>query len=230
MSKKIILLILTLNTFILFSNNRESLDSEVNIWLNSEISNKEFIERIDKLKSKDNYLKALVDLYAGLAYLYEDDKENSLKRLTASQRFAKEEIKKRETSDLWRIVSEAGSYIMLQKGVSYIIRNSAKVNEDALKSIELNGNNNRAKLIVAQGYLNAPKLFGGDRKKGIELLKEVLESPEINKEDKYFTLITLAGAFKGKKQELYYLNEGLKIYPKNSRTLSKIEGLKLSRS
>ena len=74
---------------------------------------------------------------------------------------------------------------MLQKGLPYIIQNSGKINDYALKSLEIDSMNSKAHIIVAAGLINAPPIFGGDIKKGISILKNLI----IDEDDKEASLI-----------------------------------------
>lgn len=217
MIKKLIVISFLLTSSLLLSQNREEV---INNWLDYKISHKSFIEiTLEEIEGSTDLLE-LSKLYLniGQAYYYLGDKDNSIKFLEKSKELAQDSLKERETSEGWRLVSDCGSYIMLQKGVSYIIKNSAKVQEQAVRALEIDGSNSRASLIDAQGLINAPKIFGGNKKKGIEILEIQSRRDDLNREDSFYIEMALAQAYKGsknKEQALKAINRALKIFPGN---------------
>ncbi len=213
-----------------------SLNNSVDLWLNSDISAKQMLVNLDQeekqLKENESfdysYGKSIINFYKGQVYFYDDEKKDSIKYLELAILYAEKANSIKETSDNWRIISESGSYMMLQKGITYIIKNSKAVNDNALKALELDNNNHRASIIVANGFINAPKLFGGDINRGINILME-LNLNNVSREVRFNRLFTLARAYKqNKKRDLAitYCEKSLKIYPGNNAVKELLLSLK----
>lgn len=203
------------------------LETKVDIWLNNQISDRQILlfleDEEEKLTTETTYdtlyNRSLINLYRGLLYFYNEEKEKSITYLERAIEYGERANKLKEASDNWRVISEAGSYLMLQKGVPYIIKHSKTVNDNALKALSLDRNNYKAAIIVANGLINAPKLFGGDKKKGIAIL-EGLTTENSTKEIQFSKLYSLSVGYKLSKKRteaLKYVKEALKIYPQNKQ-------------
>lgn len=223
--KKIILFIFILSIYMpVFANSdiQDKITPIINSWLNNNMSNTQFIEEIDFLNKNmdDPKNKSLLHLYTGQAYFELEDKKKSITELETAINFANNALSNGEDSKQFRILAEAGSLIMLQKGLSYIIKNSGKVNSYAQKAVELNSDNTKAKFIIAQGLINAPKLFGGDFDKGLKDLIEILNTPTISEEEKFYINITLSEIYKSNKDKdkaITYCKDALSLYPNNEK-------------
>lgn len=141
------------------------------------------------------YWKARISLAIGTLYFEDNRKRESISALENSRDYALEVLEGEESSDAWRVLSDAGSFIMLQKGLGYIIANSSRIREEADKALVLNPDNARASLIVAQGLVNAPPIFGGDEEKGLQLLEALAEREDLGEEDRYFIIMALGDAY-----------------------------------
>lgn len=225
----ILLILLQLNIMNFMDNN-------IDLWLNDKLSNTEILIVLDNEEKDLNstqdynffYKLSIIDLYRGQVFFYEDEKKESISYLETSIENANRAKQIKETSESFRVLSEAGSYLMLQKGVPYIIKNSKAVNENALKALTLDKDNNRASIIVANGLINAPKLFGGNIKEGLNMLLN-LDMSQSPKEVKFNRAFTLSKGYKQDKKidkAIKYCNEALKIYPKNKEALELLFTLK----
>lgn len=94
--------------------------------------------------------------------------------------------------------AEARAEIMLFKGVGFIIKNGSRVQELAEKTLDLDPDNPEALVIYAQGRINAPRLFGGNRKEGLEILERLWqrrpggrEGPEMSVQQAYRVAVSL---------------------------------------
>jgi hypothetical protein len=186
--------------------------------------------KLDNLVPSNNrfYWKSRVLLITGQIHFYEGREDDSLETLEKSREWAFRSIESGGGSDSWRILSEAGSYIMIQKGVGYIIANSADIQEQAERSLELDGANARAGLIVAQGLVNAPALFGGNKKKGIADLEALNRRSGLSMEDRFFLSLALAENYENvrKKEEARSIYTRLAgQYPGNSIVREKLSDL-----
>lgn len=174
------------------------------------------------------YWQSRILLAIGTIYFQDGKSDLSLAALEASRDLAERALEMDNFSEGWRIFSDAGSFIMLQKGVGYIIANSSKVQEDAEKALDLNPDNARASLIVAQGLVNAPRLFGGNKKKGLEVLESLLKRRDLDREDSYFIEMALGDAYEtaGKEDMARKTFESvLNTYPRNGWAQKRLEDL-----
>jgi len=198
-----------------------NLNSQIDLWLNNQITNLEVIDYLieEEKKGLTNYELSLNYLLMGRAYLADENSKTSIEFFEKSIDFATRANKKKESSDNYRVISEAGSYIMLQKGIPYIIKNSKDINDQALRSLELDKDNIRSSIIVANGLINAPKFFGGDINQGISIL-ESLDTNQWPKEVEFDRLIALSNAYEKKKSKNNAINSAklaLRIYPNNKK-------------
>ncbi len=208
----------------------------INNWLDNNISHNEFVKQINETEiHNDNnsdehyYQKALLDLYKGQAYFFEEDSAKSVKSLESAISNAEKAISISEKSDYWRVIADSQSFIMLQKGMSYIIKNSKFVSKNAEKALIIDKNNSKASLIFAQGLVNAPALFGGDIKRGIKILEGLSKLNNKSKEERFNVLRSLSMAYDKKKKKGLAIEtaiEALKIYPNNIEAKKSLASLK----
>ena len=206
--KRLIILGLISCISLLYSNDIQKISQDyvqfVNLWINEEDSYEVTLQKVadidrtlDQLPdSLDKfYWKSRTALLRGQIWFFQEEKKKSIRELEKSQELAKISLDFENYSEGWRLISDAGSFIMLQKGLGYIISHSSDVQKQAEKALELDSTNARAALIVAQGLMNAPKLFGGNKEKGIEMLMNLSRRNNLSNEDRYFILSALGDAF-----------------------------------
>ncbi|MBT3274295.1 MAG: hypothetical protein HN368_14150 [Spirochaetales bacterium] len=197
----------------------------VDSWINDEINSETLIGGINLLEGAiiaegdtwvNLYWRARIALIRGQIYYENKDKEASLAELKESHLLIRKSISIQEHSDSWRVMSESSSLIMVQRGVAYIILNFMKAQNQAKKSIELDPENARAHLVVAQFLTNAPRIAGGNRKKGIRILQDQLSRSDLIDEDRFLLFLTLSEALERNKQSdeaLVAYQEALNIFP-----------------
>lgn len=223
MINKITFIFLILTSFSLYSQiGNKTIDK----WLNAELTHSEFIkinqQEVIKINDKD-YLSAIdlskIYMNIGLAWYRLNNKDESIKNLEIARKYAQKSLDLKETAEGWRLLADNGSYIMIQKGITYIIRNSGKVHNQALKALELDNNNPRAALINAQGLINTPKALGGNKKEGISILQELATRKDLSNEDLFYINIALTQALKSIKEiesAKSVIKKALRIYPNNT--------------
>lgn len=231
MTSKFLIILIFISGVLLATEREDVIDN----WLNSDISNEEFISLtlndIKKIEGKtySDYISlSILNMNIGQAWLNLENKEKSLEYLELSQEQAAKSLEIKETSEGWRLLADTGSFIMLQKGVAYIIQNSGKVQENALKALELDKSNARAALVDAQGLVNAPRIFGGNKKKGLEILTDLTNRTGLSKEDAFYMKIALGEALisnKNKELAKDILLDALKLYPNNKRANELLDSL-----
>lgn len=204
--------------FSLFSSDFED---KIDLWMNGEITPSQFLSELDSIERDVdtkgdpdiNYQNSILNLYRGAVYYNIEDKKNSIIYLEEAMTLAQKDVTFRNTPDAYRILSEAGSYLMIQKGFRYIIKNSKEINEYAETALKFDPQNSKAEAIIANGLINAPKIFGGDLDRGVTIIERLLVNKDITNEQRYNMLISLAKALEKKD----YALEAEKIYPNNQK-------------
>jgi len=206
-------------------------------WIRGEKNDLQTFSRFRSLESElDNladplmksYWLARVNLAVGQIRFYREEEKLSLAALEKSRELARRAAEGGIGADALRIQSDAGSFIMVQKGVGYIIANSGEVRDLAAESLALDEGNVRAALIVAQGLINAPAIFGGNKRKGMADLAALGRRPDLSPEDTFFLLMGLGEVYEGEKEieeALETYNRLLSRYPENSLVKNRIDRL-----
>lgn len=167
---------------------------------------------------KNLYLHSKIMLLRGIIIAQTGNVNESVLTLLTAQSAAEKALELKTDADCYRILGEAGSAIMLQKGVPYIITHGGKVEKYIDKAIELDPQNIRAGVLKAQSLINKPFIFGGNVKKGINLLSELEATGSSIKADRFFVLYNLSiGLQKHKKynEAIKTCIEALTLYPDN---------------
>ena len=134
---------------------------------------------------ESEYVKSRISLIKGQIYFEQEEKRSSIRELEKSLNFAEESINRIERSETLRTMAEANSLLMLQKGFIYIIANFKRPQNQAERALELDPDNSRAALVIAQFLCNAPAIAGGNLNEGIALLKSQADRDDLKKEDKF---------------------------------------------
>lgn len=122
----------------------------------------------------------------------------------------------RVSSESWRMTSECISQLCLLKGMGYLVANGPKVSTYAEKALELNPRNAAARVIIAAGKVYPPAMFGGNPKRGIELMKEALALGTAERDDLFniYLGIGLAnGKLKDTTEARRWIAMALELYP-----------------
>jgi tetratricopeptide (TPR) repeat protein len=123
------------------------------------------------------------------------------------------------SSESWRMTSECISQLCLLKKVGWVVVNGPKVATYAEKALALNPKNAAAQVIIAAARIYPPAMFGGNPKRGIELMKEALSLGTAEKDDLFniYSGIGLAyGKLKDTAEARRWLEMALELYPRNS--------------
>ncbi len=123
------------------------------------------------------------------------------------------------SSESWRMTSECISQLCLLKDVGYIVTNGPKVSTYAEKALALNPKSAAAQVIIAAARIYPPALFGGNPKRGIELMQEALSYGTAERDDLFniYSGIGLAyGKLKNVAEARRWLAMALELYPGNA--------------
>lgn len=207
-------------------------------WLNSEIETPDLISKMSVLDSflikephewNKYYWRSRIAIVRGHIHFEREEKEQSIEFMEKSIALTNQSLRLNNFSDSWRLLADAGSYLMMQKGMVYIIKNSKKVQENAKTALKLDSTNARASLVVAQYLIGAPRIAGGNWNEGLEIMRALSKRDDLNRDDKLAVQMSLADAYKKKKQKENTIKayEGaLKIFPNNRRVNMMLEELK----
>jgi len=238
----VILILILLNIPMLifalsFSEADRTISELTQTWINSKISNSLTLAKLRSLDQEisenlsgfdEYYLLAKSNLLKGTIKFSTDKQSDSIPFLEESSGQALKAVAiSKDSSDAWRIAAEAGSMIMIQKGIPFIIANARRIQGYIDTSLLLNSYNSRTAVLNAQKYINAPRIFGGDVSKGIEIIENALIQT-ILPEDRFFALYTLVQAYDKKKDinsALENVNRVLEIFPDNPSIIELIDDL-----
>jgi tetratricopeptide (TPR) repeat protein len=185
-------------------------ESRVEMWINGELSAEALLEELDALGtlvvplSRDwerTYWEARIARFRGEILFQTGRRDESLAALEESVTKSEQSIAVRETGDAWRVMAEASSLSMAQRGFAYIVLNSAKPRNQAERALELDPTNARAAVVVALSLCNTPRIVGGDFKAGVSMLEEILARDDPGRVDRYRALIGLANVLLNDGQE-----------------------------
>lgn len=165
-------------------------------------------------KAKCRFLQALFEIYHGTKSEAENHLKSVLEIVSTLGEYNQEQA--------FAIEAEARSQLMRIGGVFAIVRSAGLVEDLANKALEINPFNVRARLLLAQGKINAPRIFGGKPEYAVELLNEIVNlnrSEEfLSIQDLFWYQYTLGTAFeKLKKQNLARkaYEYAMELYPGN---------------
>lgn len=206
-------------------------------WIKGEAASETVLYELEVLYNRSEtisapaerlYRQARISLILGQLNYFTERGDQSLVWLEKSRTLAERLTEMENRADDWRILSDAGSFLMIQKRLGYIIANSPKVQKQAEQALSLDSTNARASLIVAQGLMNAPPIFGGDKKKGVEEMEKLSRRNELSDEDRFYILMALAEAYgkvKNKDLEINTYQRILELYPGNELAVEKYKDL-----
>lgn len=106
---------------------------------------------------------------------------------------AEKAVKEKENSDAHRLLADSYMRLMRYKGVLFAITKGSQLLKILNKAVSLDVHNYEALNSLGIYYLNAPDIGGGDLDKGINALKQALESKD--ELDNYISYVWLAIAF-----------------------------------
>ena len=205
-------------------------------FLNNSSSGQEILNQLSMIENGlsptptsfgNQYLLSQIHLLQGYIYFDISDTEASVDALKNAQNSAQKAIELKNDADCWRIKAEAGTMIMLQLGLPYIIANAGTVQEQTDMAINLDKNNLRALVLSASGLINKPFIFGGNVNEGVKKLERINLS-DSSKSNRFYVLYNLSIAYKKQgnsdKAETT-CKKALLLYPQNKAALELLKKL-----
>jgi tetratricopeptide (TPR) repeat protein len=195
------------------------------------LSSRRTIEGIDNRRQRLYWLARLEALAGYMELHTTENMEAAERRYENSRTLALQALELGEFSEGHRLLSEAISNLCLIKGTGYALTNGLAVVRHARKALELDPHNSKAVIILAEAKIYPPKIFGGDPREGVELMKEALKVPELDKEDR-FNIYSGIGVAYGKLEDYanarLYLRRALTLFPRNIYVNRELANLKQS--
>lgn len=209
------------------SDFKMEFQSVVDGWANGDMDSESLVDIIPSWEGRVNlslprweqlYWQARFALLRGQVYFEQENKRKSISELEICLSLAEESATIEAFSDSWRIMSEASSLLMLQKGMFYIIANFSTGQDQAKTALSIDPENARASLVIAQFLCNAPSIAGGDMDDGIQILSKLSIRTDLIDEDLFYVLLTLSQSqYKNKQVDdaLVSCRRAMEIFPGN---------------
>lgn len=182
------------------------------------------------LPDKDRlYWLSRIEYMMGRAYQNVERKKQADRHFERGYEYIEASESYGEYSESWRMKSEIISQRCLVRGVGYILGNGLNVNKYAEKALELNPDNGKAIIIIASSKVYPPPIYGGNPKKGILLMEEASEKPDIEKDD-LFNIYSGYGVGYAKLEDFekarFWFESALMLYPDNAYVNEEYEKIK----
>ncbi len=160
-----------------------------------------------------------IEYLMGRAWQAVEQNDQADGHYTAGLEIIESALEAQRTSELLRLQSDTISQLCLVRGLGYTIINGPRVGPLAQEAIELDPDNGKAIIILASAKVYPPPIFGGNPSEGVRLMREALEKPNIEKDDR-FNILSGIGVALGKlsrdAEARRYLRRALELYPLNS--------------
>ena len=189
------------------------------------------VERLEKagLTRGDQELwRSRIEYMVARGYQALDDKKRSVTHYEAGLASLEVLAPDRISSESWRMTSECISQLCLLKGVGYAVANGPKVSVYAEKALALDPKNIAARIIIAASKIYPPAMFGGNPRRGIELMREALSFGTAERDD-LFNIYSGIGLAYGKLKDVVearrWLAMALELFPGNSYARAELEKL-----
>jgi len=196
-----------------------------------EESYRDAIDRLDSagLPEADRELwRSRIEYMVARGYQALEDKKRSVTHYEAGLASLATLSPDRVSSESWRMTSECISQLCLLKGMGYVVANGPKVSSYAEKALELNPKNAAAQVIVAASKVYPPAMFGGNPKRGIELMKEALSFGTADRDDLFNIYLGTGlayGKLKNVEEARRWLVMARELYPGNAYARTEYEKL-----
>ena len=164
------------------------------------------------------YWVGQIEYMMGRAWQAVEENEQADEHYESGLETVESALEERRTSELLRLQSDTISQLCLVRGLGYTILNGPRVGPLAQEALELDPDNGKAIIILASAKVYPPPIFGGNPTEGIRLMREALEKPNIDKDDR-FNILSGIGVALGKlnreSEARRYLRRALDLYPEN---------------
>jgi len=193
---------------------------------------------VGKLKSRQDAMPAPVEeddyirqstllLYKGLLELDLGEPGISSSTLKEGIELSSAGYDRYGTESLLTLTAYLKSKWMLLQNTRTIIKTGGEIQDLSDQALEMNPHSTLALLMAAQGLVNAPRLFGGNPDKAIELLlnSESLFQESHEKFELYMTLASAALKNKNRREGEKWCRMALVLYPENRQSREMLSSL-----
>jgi len=177
-----------------------------------------------KAASNANYKGADLDLalsrceyFMGRAFQYYKRNNEAFAHYIEGIKFAEKALEAAPSAGAWVMRAENLSQSCAVGSVAYAMANGLNVEKFAKNALALNGRNAAAQIIIAARWVYAPAPFN-NHKKGIEMMTDVLEKGDMEKDDRFNVNTAIGYAYVQQKKYADarpWLLKSLEIYPSN---------------
>lgn len=165
------------------------------------------------------YWMSRIEYMMGRAYQNLEQKKKADRHYEKGYQYIEQSAAGGDYSESWRMKSEIISQRCMVRGVGYILGNGLNVNKYAEKALELNPDNGKAIIIIASSKVYPPPIYGGNPEKGLRLMEEASEKPDVEKDD-LFNIYSGYGVAYTKMEEYdkarFWFESALMLYPDNA--------------
>ncbi len=170
-----------------------------------------------------NYWLSRVEYLMARACQSREDLQEAARHYEKGLKLSEASMRNGEFSEGWRMMSEnLGQLCVLKwklpKGLGFLIANGPKVKDYAARAAELDPRNASALIILAAGKIYPPVIFGGNPRKGIDMMNEILHLGGAEKDDLFniYSGIALAyGKLNNNQEAVIWFQRSLELYPSN---------------
>jgi tetratricopeptide (TPR) repeat protein len=177
-----------------------------------------------KTAANANLSGALLDLalsrceyFMGRAFQYYKRNDEAFTRYQEGLKLAEKSLAAAPGAEAWVMRAENLSQSCAVGTVGYAMANGLNVEKFAKSALTLNGRNAAAQIIIAARWVYAPAPFNNFRK-GIEMMMDVLNKGDMEKDDRFNVNYAIGYAFVQQKKYADarpWLLKSLEIYPSN---------------
>jgi tetratricopeptide (TPR) repeat protein len=169
------------------------------------------------------YWLSRVEYMMGRACQSREDLQEAARHYEEGLELSKASMRDGEFSEGWRMMSENLGQLCvvkweLSKSLGFLIAHGPKVKDYAARAAELDPRNAAALIILAAGKIYPPVIFGGNPRKGIEMMNDILVLGSAEKDDLFniYSGIALAhGKLNNKQEAVLWFQRSLELYPNN---------------
>jgi len=157
------------------------------------------------------------EYFMGRAFQYYKRNDEAFARYLEGIKLAEKALEIAPSADAWVMRAENLSQSCAVGSVAYAISNGLDVEKFARNALALNSRNAAAQIIIAARWVYAPAPFN-NHKKGIEMMTEIFEKGDMEKDDRFNVNSAIGYAYVQQKKYADarpWLLKALEIYPSN---------------
>ena len=177
-----------------------------------------------KTSANENCSGAALDLalsrcefFMGRTFQYYKKNNEAFSRFQEGLKLAEKSLAASPSAEAWVMRAENLSQSCATGTVGYAMANGLNVEKYAKNALALNSRNAAAQILIAARWVYAPTPFS-NHKKGIEMMTEILDKGDMEKDDRFNVNCAIGYAYVQQKKYADarpWLLKSLEIYPSN---------------